>query len=111
MNDDTACTGCHSQAQYLTPHDHVEKVTGFVHDASSDEELACTTCHMVKTATSGAQQKALRDNIPSMPVVQYYHGDIASHRFEVTRIAQHDVQPVAATLACGFCHGEQLKNP
>jgi predicted CXXCH cytochrome family protein len=110
-NDDTACTGCHSQAQFLSPHNHVEKVTTFVHDASSGADLACTTCHMVRTATSGAQLKALRDNIPSSPIVQYYHGDIASHRFTVTPRSQYDAQPVAATLACGFCHGERLPNP
>jgi hypothetical protein len=46
-----------------------------------------------------------------MPVVQYYHGDVASHRFEVTPRAQFAEQPVAATLACGFCHGEKLPNP
>jgi predicted CXXCH cytochrome family protein len=110
-SDDTACTGCHSQAQYLSPHDHVEKVTTFIHDASSDADLACTTCHMVRTVTSGARQKALRDNIPATPVVQYYHGDIASHRFEVTPQSQYGTQPVAATLACGFCHGQELPNP
>lgn len=110
-SDNSACTGCHSQAPYLAVHDHVAKATNFIHDATSDAELACTTCHMVRTATSGAQIKALRDNIPSTPVVQYFHGDIASHRFEVTPRSQYDTQPVAATLACGFCHGEKLPNP
>ena len=56
MLDDTACTGCHSQAQYLTPHDHVEKVTGFVHDASSAEELACTKCHAPNPARAGVER-------------------------------------------------------
>jgi predicted CXXCH cytochrome family protein len=110
-NDNTACTGCHSQAQYLAPHEHVNKATRFVHDASSDEDLACTTCHMVRTVAAGAQRKALRDNIPNTNVVQYFHGDTASHRFSVTSREHYAEQPVAATLKCGFCHGTDLPNP
>ena len=110
-NDNAACTGCHSQAQYVAPHDHVEQATSFVHDASSDQALSCTACHMVRTAISGARQRALRDNIPSDPVVQYFHGDVASHRFTVTRRDHYTEQPVAATLSCGFCHGTDFPNP
>jgi predicted CXXCH cytochrome family protein len=110
-DDNAACTGCHSQAQYVAARTHVEQKTGFVHDASADGELLCTTCHMVRTATSGAREPELLDKIPSAPEVQYFHGDIASHRFAVTRLAAAAEQPVAATLRCGFCHGTNLDNP
>jgi predicted CXXCH cytochrome family protein len=110
-DDDTACTGCHSQAQYTAPRGHVEQATGFVHDGSSESDFTCTSCHMVKTATSGARHPELLDRIPDAPRVQYFHGDVASHRFTVPPRVRYREQPVAATLACGFCHGEQLENP
>jgi len=110
-DDPALCTGCHSQARYTEVRTHVEKVTTFVHDASDDDALTCTACHMVRTATSGAHVPELRDRIPTSPEVQYFHGDVASHRFAVTPRAAYDEQPVAATLACGFCHGTKLPNP
>lgn len=109
--DPALCTGCHSQAKYTEVRTHVEEVTEFVHDASEDDELTCSACHMVRTATSGARIPELRDRIPTSPEVQYFHGDVASHRFAVTPRAAYDEQPVAATLECGFCHGTQLPNP
>jgi cytochrome c553 len=86
-------------------------VTGFEHDGSSQAEFTCTSCHMVGTAVSGARSPELLDNIPSSPAVQYFHGDIASHRFAVTPRSHYEDQPVAATLACGFCHGTNFDNP
>jgi hypothetical protein len=68
-DDNTACTGCHSAEQYTAVRGHVEKVTTFIHDASSDSAFACTTCHMVRTVSSGAQHPELLDNIPSSPTV------------------------------------------
>jgi predicted CXXCH cytochrome family protein len=110
-DDNATCTGCHSAAQFTAPREHVTGVTGFAHDGSSEAELTCTSCHMVRTAVSGARRPALLDNIPASPAVQYFHGDIASHRFAVTSRARYAEQPVAATLGCGFCHGQDLENP
>ena len=109
-DDNAACTGCHSASEYTAARSHVERVTHFVHDASSDAQLACTRCHMVRTAASGARRPELLDNIPSSPSVQYFHGDLASHRFVVTAREHYAEQPVAATLDCGFCHGTSLSN-
>ena len=109
--DAALCTGCHSQGRYTEVRVHVEQATSFVHDASEDDELACNVCHMVRTATSGAHVPELRDDIPSSSAVQYFHGDVASHRFAVAPRADYDEQPVAATLDCGFCHGAELPNP
>jgi predicted CXXCH cytochrome family protein len=109
--DNAACTGCHSGEPFTAPRAHVEAVTGFEHDASPESAFVCTACHMVRTAVSGARIPELLDNIPASPAVQYFHGDIASHRFAVTDADQHAAQPVAATLACGFCHGEDFPNP
>jgi predicted CXXCH cytochrome family protein len=109
--DAALCTGCHSQDRYTEVRTHVEETTSFVHDASEDAELACNVCHMVRTATSGAHVPELRDEIPASAAVQYFHGDVASHRFAVTPRADYDEQPVAATLDCGFCHGAALPNP
>jgi predicted CXXCH cytochrome family protein len=110
-DDNTACTGCHSEDKYVAPRQHVEAATGFVHDGSSDSDFVCTRCHMVRTISSGARHPELLDKIPSSPTVQYYHGDIASHRFVVTRRAHYAEQPIAATLRCGFCHGTDFANP
>ena len=109
-DDNAACTGCHSAQQYRSPRMHVQRATTFEHDASSDDQLFCTACHMVRTASSGARHPELRDNIPSSPVVQYFHGDLASHRFTVTPRERYAEQPVAGTLACGFCHGTAFEN-
>jgi predicted CXXCH cytochrome family protein len=110
-DDNAACTGCHSDKAYTSPRSHVEKATGFVHDGTDEADLVCTTCHMVRTVASGARHPELLDQIPSSPTVQYFHGDIASHRFAVTPRTSAAEQPVAATLECGFCHGTDLPNP
>lgn len=110
-DDNTACTGCHSGKQYTAPRGHVDKATAFVHDGTETASLTCTSCHMVRTAASGARHPELLDKIPSLPGVQYFHGDIASHRFAVPKRSSAAVQPVAATLKCGFCHSTNLPNP
>lgn len=111
-SDNTACTSCHSDAQYTSPRSHVQENTGFEHYGTEEDFMICTSCHMVRTVAGGARLKALLDDLPrSSTPVQYYHGDIASHRFKVTRHAQAPQQPVAATLECGFCHGQELENP
>jgi predicted CXXCH cytochrome family protein len=111
-DDNGACTACHSSSEYTAVRGHVQKVTGFVHDGSDDSFFTCTSCHMVRTAVSGARHPELLDFVPKTAVaVQYLHGDIASHRFAVTGRSQAALQPVAATLACGFCHGTDFVNP
>jgi predicted CXXCH cytochrome family protein len=110
-DDNAACTGCHAEDEYTAVRTHVRAVTSFEHDATAEASFTCTSCHMVRTVASGARRPELRDNIPASPVVQYFHGDIASHRFTVTPLDRYDEQPVAGTLQCAFCHGEQLPNP
>jgi hypothetical protein len=74
--------------------------------------LTCTRCHMVKTITAGASHAELLDAYPSSaPAVQYRHGDIALHRFAVTRRDHAAEQPIAASLSCAFCHAAFLDNP
>lgn len=111
-SDNAACTACHSGEQFTAPRGHVQQTTGFIHDGTEDTFLRCTSCHMVRSVAAGARKRELLDNLPRQSTpVQYYHGDIASHRFKVTRRDQAELQPVAATLECGFCHGQDLVNP
>ena len=111
-DDNAACTACHSGSDFTAPRGHVQKATGFIHDGTEDTFFTCTSCHMVRSVASGARHKELLDNLPGDATpVQYLHGDVASHRFSVTRRSQASQQPVAATLQCGFCHGQTLVNP
>jgi predicted CXXCH cytochrome family protein len=111
-DDNTACTSCHSDAEFLEVRPHLSEQVGYAHSAVEDALLLCTTCHMVPTARSGAQQLALEDiDPPTAPSVQYLHGDLASHRFSVTRRAAAAEQPVAATERCAVCHGSFFPNP
>jgi hypothetical protein len=90
----------------------VGEQVGYAHTAVEEAQLLCTTCHMVSTARSGAQLPALEDiDPPTAPSVQYLHGDLASHRFAVTRRAAAADQPVAATERCAVCHGSFFPNP
>jgi predicted CXXCH cytochrome family protein len=110
--DNSACTDCHSASAYTAARGHVERATGFIHDGTEERFFTCTSCHMVRTAGSGAREPQLLDSLPRDAVpYQYLHGDLASHRFDVTRRSEASLQPVAATLACGFCHGTELPNP
>jgi hypothetical protein len=111
-DDNAACTRCHSGGEYTSPRGHVEKATTFVHNGTEEVFFVCTSCHMTRTVASGAREPQLLDNLPrDATPVQYFHGDIASHRFDVTGRSRASQQPVAATLACGFCHGTELPNP
>jgi predicted CXXCH cytochrome family protein len=111
-SDNTACTGCHSSEVYTTVRNHIQRATGDMHAGVDTPLLTCTRCHMVKTITAGASHAELLDELPKgTPVVQYRHGDLASHRFAVTRRSQAAVQPIAATLSCAFCHGTFLDGP
>ncbi len=111
-DDNSACTGCHSGSEFTAPRGHIGKVAKDPHTNVDDSVLLCTTCHMVRTALGGARHPELLDSIPpsAMPV-QYFHGDLASHRFSVAPRAQYAVQPVAATSQCAFCHGTDFPNP
>ncbi len=77
-----------------------------------EEDLLCVTCHMVTTATSGAQLPELFDEVPSTDApVWYFWGDITGHRFESQPTSLASEQPVPATNACGSCHVSFLPNP
>lgn len=111
-NDNAACTGCHAEQRYSQVRDHVKQATNEAHDNVDGALLTCTSCHMVKTIAAGARHPELLDFLPrSSPQLQYEHGDLASHRFAVTRRAQAPLQPVAASLSCAFCHSMFLDNP
>lgn len=67
-------------------------------------DIACTDCHMPKTAKSGSglRQKSIENTT-------YYSGDISSHLFDVplrtaipTKAA--DMMAIPYTNACGVCH-------
>lgn len=111
-SDNSLCTSCHSTAPFTSVRPHVDAVTRFRHDSAPMAGLVCTTCHMVATVVAGAARPALRDADPSSATpVQYLHGDIASHRFNVPPRAALSTQPVAFTSACGTCHVLFLPNP
>ncbi|NOY92886.1 MAG: hypothetical protein GXP55_17005 [Deltaproteobacteria bacterium] len=106
--DNALCLDCHSEDEFTSVLTHVQAQTGFGHSGLEDQML-CINCHMVGTAQSGAKHRALLDNSGS-PTVQYYHGDIASHSFEVPLRDLAFSQPVAPTQACATCHTAWLPN-
>ena len=110
--DNGACTSCHSGAVYTDATQHAMMRVGNRHDTIPSEQLTCVACHMVPTATSGARRPALLDNFPTVATpVQYYHGDLASHRFRVTRRDAAPLQPTASSLGCTApCHTTYLPN-
>jgi predicted CXXCH cytochrome family protein len=111
-DDSSICTGCHAEEAYSGLTRHVADKTGNQHRSVGSSELRCTSCHMVKTISSGAQSLALLDDTPSSAApVQYLQGDISSHRFNVPLRGAATQQPVATTLACASCHATFLDNP
>jgi predicted CXXCH cytochrome family protein len=104
------CIQCHGGTEYTEIREHLEVRTGINHVGVEEEFFACTLCHMVPTASSGAGTEQLLDNVPTDPLVQYFNGDIRSHRFTVTDQEHAGVQPVAATQSCAFCHRGFLPN-
>jgi len=108
-DDNTTCTQCHTDPFFPTVEEHVTEKTNFAH---TGQELLCVTCHMVGTATSGAQYPELLDEVPSTDApVWYFWGDIAGHRFESQPRSLAAEQPVPATNACASCHVAFLPNP
>jgi len=111
-SDNSLCTTCHSTPPFTAVRTHVSTATRFLHDSAPIGQLVCTTCHMVGTVMAAAGVPALRDTDPSSArPVQYLHGEIASHRFNVTPRAALSTQPVAFTSACSSCHQLFLPNP
>jgi len=99
--DNTGCTGCHNAEAFTDPVLHVEAATEFRHL----DDLLCRNCHSTNTAFSGAAIPQLLDDVPSDgPAVQYFHGDISSHRFEPTGLDRFDEQPATVTHECAACH-------
>ncbi len=110
--DNSLCTSCHSTAPFRSVRPHVAAATRFAHDSPPLGQLVCTACHMVGTVVAAAATPTLRDANPvGSTAVQYFHGDIASHRFRVLPRASAPTQPVAFTSACGVCHTLFLPNP
>ena len=99
--DNTSCTQCHTEAEPVE--DHVATVT--VPGAHAGQDLLCVTCHMVGTATSGAQTPQLVDDAPPFT---YFWGDISGHRFGAQPkewLCDPPAQPVVPfTNKCGTCH-------
>lgn len=109
-DDQGSCAGCHAEPKDL--HAHAKDKVNYDHVRGVEQaSLTCARCHMPKTATAGAHTLALSDRSSPTNVVNYFHGDRASHRFEITRRAKAAEQPVVATDACAFCHADFLPNP
>ena len=113
--DNTSCTQCHTDQFFPPLREHIGEETGNLHDNIDIGDFTCVACHMVGTATSGAQRPQLLDEFPTAdPVVWYFHGDIAGHRFSPIQPTEAaSLQPVAATLECATCHQTfpELPNP
>ena len=99
-DDNTTCTQCHTDPFFPPIRDHVAAETGNAHNNVAEEDFKCVTCHMVGTATSGAQSQELLYPDDSA----YFWGDIAGHRFESQPTSLASEQPVPATNACATCH-------
>jgi predicted CXXCH cytochrome family protein len=106
--DNTTCTQCHIEAapvNFPPVGEHVEAATGVNHGDS----LECVTCHMVGTATSGAQYPELVDGTPPpAETFTYFWGDISGHRFGAQPKELACEQPVPFTNQCATCHAGLL---
>lgn len=113
IRDNAGCTGCHNEPVFNADlRDHVLAQTGNDHTGVSDADLNCTICHMPATATGGAQVEALLDESPgSAQPVQYFQGDLATHRYLPSGFSRAAEQPATATQACALCHVSLLPNP
>lgn len=106
------CTSCHGERQYTTDlGEHLVAATTDAHLVPR-AELSCVGCHLPGTAHAGAEQPGLRDALPSGVIpVQYWQGDVASHRYQVAGFELAASQPTTVTQACGICHAATLPNP
>lgn len=104
--DNATCTACHNDAAHSDVKTHVANKLPDPHTNVAASKFVCTNCHMVKTATSGARTLQFVDSFPAdQPVISYYWGDIAGHRFDVPRRTVALEQPSAVGQACASCHG------
>ena len=96
------CTACHAGEPFAEVITHIRAQIPF---EGHPEANPCGTCHLVRTALSATTKAEL-----IVGGSAYRHGDIASHRFRPTRIADYATvaeaaqQPLAATRACAVCH-------
>jgi hypothetical protein len=67
---------------------------------------------MPPTARGGAAHAGLRDTTPvaSLPV-EYWVGDLATHRYRTSGFDVAGAQPASVTQRCGLCHATTLPNP
>lgn len=110
-DDNTACTGCHGQAEYVAPRTHLARV-GDPHAGLEDTSIVCVRCHMPPTGIGGALVPGLLDHTPTTtPATQYWLGDLATHRYRTSRFDVAATQPASVTQACGVCHALTLPVP
>jgi predicted CXXCH cytochrome family protein len=109
--DNALCTGCHGTDEFLAPRTHLTRV-GDPHLGLEDGDIVCTACHMPPTARGGAMHAGLRDTSPATSVpVQYWVGDLATHRYRTSQFDVAASQPASVTQACAVCHALRLSNP
>ncbi len=110
IRDNAGCTSCHNDPIFNADLSmHVETETGNSH---SGADLQCTLCHMPRTVTAGSGVEALLDESPSSAQpVQYFQGDLATHRYRISGLDRAPEQPATATQDCAFCHVSFLPNP
>ena len=107
-DDNALCTGCHGSDEFTAPRTHLAHV-GDPHTGLEDADIVCTRCHMPPTAIGGAMVPGLLDRWPSTaPPMQYWMGDLATHRYRVSGFDVAAQQPASVTQACGICHGLNL---
>lgn len=111
--DNSGCTGCHNATEFRPARAHVDEHTvPGAHDGLADDDLVCTACHMPPTATGGAARRGLLDERPAGAApVQYYLGDLASHRYRTSGFELAPDQPSSVTQPCAVCHVLELPNP
>jgi hypothetical protein len=106
------CTACHGDTEFTSPRNHMIERVSRRHEGLDLSAIVCVRCHMVATAWSGAGTTELLDETPAdAEPVQYFHGDVRSHRFAVPRTDVLVQQPSAVSLECATCHAEFLPNP
>ncbi len=113
IRDDAGCTSCHSDRRYADEiRMHIAMRTGDDHAGLEDDMLLCTLCHMTRTATGGSHVEGLLDADPATAApVQYYQGDLATHRYRTSGFEYASEQPATVTQSCGICHRLVLPNP
>ncbi|MFO0709905.1 MAG: cytochrome c3 family protein [Sandaracinus sp.] len=106
------CTSCHAEARYTTDlGTHLMMATRDSHAVARDE-MTCVGCHLPTAGHAGAERLGLRDAVPATSTaVQYWQGDVASHRYRVAGFDTAASQPATVTQACGLCHAARLPNP